>query len=333
MDGLTARGIGAGGLATRGARWALVCAWALGGVKAGIDGQLTPSYLTLPMACVLCLVAVFLLTRREDAPLSAPLAALVAALLIVATALALTVPFEEASIWQLHFASYLLALLLVRGNPLPAAIGAVVHFALMLWWTSANEVPPEALWEILPPPLIAYLVSVLWLFSLRRIVEQERAHRSDAAEHARQAGAELEASRRVELELELVRARTEHVLTRLRDGAVLDDGLRAEIAVVEGEIRDRIRSPRLQHPELNRAIASVRARGASVNVLADDSPDGPRLGERAANEIASVLRSAPDADSIVIAWTEPQRVSIVTQRDGESTRRHVEVDEALPPEG
>lgn len=175
-----------------------------------------------------------------------------------------------------------------------------------------------------------YALGIIWLFALRHIVVQERAHRSETAEHARQIGAEHEAAERIGRELALVRAKTEHVLALLRDGAPLDDELRTEIAVVEGEIRDRIRSPRLQHPELNAAISTARARGTQVNVLAEDSPDAPRLREAAAHEIAAVLRQAAGSDSLVIAWTEPERVSIVARHGERSERYLVEVEPVDP---
>lgn len=262
MGALTARTIGAGGLATPGARWALMFAWSMGGVKAVIDGQFTPAYLTLPMACALCLVVVILLTSGEDLPLGRPLASLATALVIVATGLAFAVtPPEEVSIWQLHFVSYLLALLFVRGNPVFAGIGAAIHFAMVTAWVLVNSMPIAVFTQIMMSPLVAYAASVIWVLTLHRIVAQEQGHRSEAAEYARQIRAEHEAAERIVSELELVRSKTERVLARLRDGATLDDEFRTQIAVIEGEVRDRIRSPRLQHPEVNLAIAAARARG------------------------------------------------------------------------
>lgn len=324
MDAVTAQGTGAGGLATRGARWALVFAWALGGVKAFIDEQLTPEYFTLPLACTLCLVAVFLLTRRENLPLTGPAATLVTVLLLIALVFTLLAPPEEASIWQVHFTAQLIALLFVRGNPVHAYAGAVAHLAAVAIWASVNSVPLTAFAQIMTAPLVAYAAGLIWLHSLRLIVARERAHRSEAAEHARQISAEQEAAERIGQELELVRSKTEDVLARLRDGTTLDEGFRTEIAVIEGEMRDRIRSPRLQHPELNRAIAEARGRGASVSVLADDSPDAPHLPEAAAHEVAEVLRGATDSDALVIAWTEPERVSIVARKGGQNERHLVE---------
>ncbi|MFV0432769.1 MAG: hypothetical protein ACK5LO_02125 [Leucobacter sp.] len=138
---LTAQGTGAGGLATRAARWALVFVWALGAVKALIDGQFNPAYITLPIACILCLVAVVLLTRRENLPLSNLLATLVAALVLTATALALSVPPDQASIWQLQFSAKLLALLFVRGNLVHAGIGAIAHSAMLVGWALQYDMP------------------------------------------------------------------------------------------------------------------------------------------------------------------------------------------------
>ncbi len=151
---------------------------------------------------------------------------------------------------------------------------------------------------------------------------REHAHRSDVAKHERQIQAEHEAAQRSAREFELVRSKVSDILVRLCTGEPLDGAFRTEIAVVEGSIRDRIRSPRLQHPALTYEIDAARARGASVTMLADDSTDAPSLDKAAAREIAAVLRGLTGADSLVVAWTEPEYVSIVA-RDGERIERHV----------
>lgn len=63
-----------------------------------------------------------------------------------------------------------------------------------------------------------------------------------------------------------------------------------------------------------------------MNVLAEDSPGAPQLGERAASEIAAILRDEEGADSLVIAWTEPERVSVVARKGDRSERYLVEID-------
>lgn len=319
---VTARGTGAGGLATPAARWALVFAWLMGAVKALVDGQFNPQYVTLPVACLLCLVAAVVLTRREDLPLSGVLATVVTALVLTAMILALSVPPDRASIWQLQFGATLLALLFVRGDLVHAVIGAALHSAIFIVWALWYSMPVSWLLTVLTAPCVVYFLAVTWLFGLRRVVMQERTHRSEAAEHVRQTRAEREAARRIGRELALVRAKTGNVLALLRDGAPLDKELRGEIAVVGGEIRDRLRSPRLQHPELNRAISALRAGGTSVNVLAEDSESAPELGDRAAEQIAAVVRDEAGADSLVLTWNEPERVSIVA-RHGDRSERHI----------
>ncbi|MFT3798920.1 hypothetical protein [Microbacterium sp.] len=319
---MTTRSIGAGGLATGRARWALAFAWALGGVKALIDGHFTAEYPSLPIVCALCLIVVFVVTRRDDAPLSGALAAVSTAILIAATVLALLATPAAVSIWQLHFVAYLLALLFVRGNALAAAVGAATHLILVVAWMALTAATPFSFGQIMTPPAVAYIAVVVWVLVLRRIVLREQRLRSEAAEHERQIRAEQEAAEHIGRQLARVRTATEPALTQLRDGAVLDVELHRRIAVVEGALRDRLRSPRLQHPALDQAIAAARARGASVNVLAGDLDAAPALGDTAAAQLAGILHAAADADTIVIAWTETDRVSVVA-RSGERTTRHV----------
>lgn len=326
MGTLTAQGTGAGGLATRGARWAFLFAWATGGAKAIIDGQFELSSPILLSACVLLLVGMILLTHREDLPLRGLRAIAVPVLALAALALELAVGPDEALVWLLHFAGYLIAALFVRGNPVLGGVAMTVYLVALTGWTFYHGLPTAVAVQILMPPLVAFAVGIVWQLVLRGIVRRERAHRSEAAEHERQIRAEREAAERTRRELDLVRSKVEDPLIRLRDGAVLDKAFRTELAVIEGGIRDRMRSPRLQHPELDRAIAAARARGASVTVLADDSSDSPRLGERAASEVAAILRDAVDAASLVVAWTEPELVSVVVRSGDRSERHGVEVD-------
>lgn len=319
-------GTDAGGLATRGTRWALVFAWVMSGAKTVIDGDAAPSVALLVVAYVLALMAVIVLTRQEDRPLSHPLAASVPVLALAATAIGLMAAPEEAPIGLLHFASYPLALLFVRGNPIAGGVGAAIHVAMVTVWAGVQGAGIEVALQVLVALMVASAVGIVWSLTLRVIVAREQAHRADAAEHARQGYLAREMSEYIRGELELVRAKTEDVLVRLRDGEPLDDGFRARVAVIEGEIRDRIRSPRLQHQAVTDAIAAARARGASVTVLAEETPGAPRLSERAASEIADVLHRMIAFDSLVIAWSDPSRVSIVGRGDGVSERYEVVAD-------
>jgi hypothetical protein len=326
MGTLTAQATGAAGLATRGARWAFLFAWAMGGAKAIIEGKFDPSSPIILSACVLLLTGVILLTHREDLPLHGLRAVAVPVLALAALGLELAVGPDEALLWLLHFPGYLIAALFVRGNTVLGAVGTGLYLVALTGWIFYHGLPAESAFQILMPSLVAFAVGIVWQQVLRGVVRRELAHRSEAAEHARQIRAEREAAERTRRELDLVRSKTEHALIRLRDGAPLDEAFRTELAVIEGGIRDRIRSPRLQHPDLDRAIAMARARGASVTVLAEGSPGSPPLGEREAREVAAILQDTADADSLVIAWTEPGLVSVVARSGDRSERRVVEVD-------
>lgn len=317
-----AEGVGAGGLAAPGARWALVFVWAMGSVRRVLDGQPIIPSLWFPIAYTMLLIAVLLLTRRENLPLRCANAILVPSLALGGLVIVQAAQPETPPDWMVYVTAYLMALLFVRGNPVASGVGVLVHLVIVGTWAGTGAVPADMLAHVLLASLIAGTVAVVWRVTLSTIVAREHEHRSDAAKHERQIQAEHEAAERSARELELVRSKASDVLARLSAGEPLDDAFRTEIAMVEGGIRDRIRSPRMQHPVLTREIDAARAQGTSVTMLADDSPDAPNLGEATAREIAAILRSLNGADSLVVAWTEPEHVSIVA-REGERIERHV----------
>ena len=330
MAAVTVQGTDAGGLATRATRWALVFAWAMSGAQTIIDGQSAPSVPLLALAYALTLAAVLILTSTGDLRLTGAAALAVPYLALSATAVGLLAAPAVASIGLLHFASYPLALLFIRGNPVLGGVGATVHVAMVAVWVRLHDAGLDVAVQVLVALVVASIVSIVWMLTLRVIVARERTHRLAAAEHALQSDLAREASEYIGRELDLVRAKTEGVLAGLRDGDALDDESRARIAVIEGEIRDRIRSPRLQHPEVTAAIATARARGAAVTVLAEAAPDAPRgLSERAASEIVAVLRRMVAFDSLVIAWSNPELVSIVGQDAGRSERHEIAADQLV----
>lgn len=326
MDTVTAPGTGAGGLATTGVRWALIFALAMSALKTVIDGRIAPSPVTVALAYLLALVAMILLTHPENRPLHGWYAALVPVCALSATALELLAQPDQAPVWLLHFASYPIALLFVRGNLILGGASALAQLGIVTGWAAWHQAGWATPLEILIAPLVAYPVGVIWQLTLRIIVAQEQAHRAAAAEHTRQVRRQQAASAYIRRELDLVRARTENTLTRLRDGTPLADEFRREIAVIEGELRDRLRSPQLQHPALNQAIAVARARGISVTVLADPLPEALPLTDRAATELATLVGAAGTAERLVISWTEPARMTLVTQQAERSERQVVALD-------
>ena len=86
-------------------------------------------------------------------------------------------------------------------------------------------------------------------------------------------------------------------------GASDDDGVRADLEVAEATIRDRIRSPLLQHPALTPELARLRRGGVHVLLLGEVPDDGGPHEPMAGPLAAAVVRELADAEpggSVVI---------------------------------
>lgn len=289
---VTAHGTGGAGLGTRPARYALIAVWVLGLTNGFITGLVArPADL---LAYLIALLGVLVLTGRGDDILPPTAAALVVVASGLTVALALwTVPIATGP-WLVDFASYLLGLLIARGNRLAGTVGAVAGLLVVLVAATAQPADPVAVAELLTVPALAVAAGVLWRMVLRQIVRQERAHRTQAARAARDIRIAREATERHRAELQTIHDQAGPLLRAIADGDPLDPQTQHRLTVVEATVRDRIRSPGLAHPDLVSAVARCRRAGVRVLLLgaADNLPDDPaavRPGRELSDELAAAV--------------------------------------------
>lgn len=268
MADVTAAGTGATGLGAPAARWALGFSWLLSIVWGGVEGSLVAPgafdllpYLTLFVGGVL-------LTTPGDQPLGVPRALGVAACSLATVGFVLATLETAADTWLGNLGFYLVALQIARGNIVIGGVGAVLGLSGGLVWGFSRGAPAEAIADLLAVPVIAVIAGLTWRPVLRRAVSLERSHRSEAARAARETAAAIEAAEANRAELAEIRQHVEPLLRRIADGEPLDS-LRRDLEVTEGGIRDRIRTPGLQHPALTAAIADRRHHGIQVVLLGD----------------------------------------------------------------
>ncbi|CAN7160423.1 hypothetical protein LJR045_000191 [Microbacterium sp. LjRoot45] len=325
----TARGTGTAGLSTPAGRAVMIFVW-LCGVANGILLGYLPAEPLLALGYALALPGALALTTQHDRPLRPLGAGFVLACGLTMTAVSLATVDEAQRLWLVDFAAYLMALLFPRANSVFAAIGWVLQFGGVLLWIALTGQSFAGAVLLLGMPLAAYLAAGMWRVLLARFVSLELQHRSEEAESRRQAVASEDAIREYQAQLEIVKEETTGILTRIAAAAPIDDALRSDVVAVEGRIRDRLRSPELQHPELVRVVEAARRRGIRGAVLAEPSAQMQRaLTDAAARQLAEAVDRL-DAGSFVIAVGAgdaaagtSQGVSIVTHTPSGSTRLDV----------
>jgi hypothetical protein len=331
MDDVTAAGTGAAGLATRGARWALVFVWTMGVAKGVIDGRFAHPDPLLMTAYAVALGGALVLTHPVDRPLSGIRAALVPIAALTVTALVLLADVPAQPEWLIDFSAYLLALLIARGNPVLGLGCGVVQVAGVVLWGIATGRPASGVTAMLAIAVMSYVLGIIWRMVLRGVVRQERAHRTEAAESDRRERAARAAAAQFQLDLEAIRDQAAPVLSRIARGDDLDPALLADISVLEGAIRDRVRSPRLRHPQLDEAVSRARRRGVRVTLLADVGTVPRTIGDAAAGRIVDILGRHPAARSVVVAAAAPEsdELSVLVETP-EGHAREVVDDPAAP---
>ncbi len=176
-------------------------------------------------------------------------------------------------------------------------------------------------------PLSALLVGVLWQLMFRRAVGREVAHRGEAARSGLARRAHEEALARSRRELAQIELEARPLLERLAAGEPIDDGVRADLEVAEATIRDRIRSPLLQHPALTPELARLRRGGVHVLLLGEVPDDGgphePMAGPLAAAVVRELADAEPGGSVVIRRLPDGGAVSVVVR--GASTTRQVQL--------
>ena len=311
MADITAAGTGAAGLGLPAARWVVATVWTLGLFSDVLGGAVAPPFDTEVLALALGLVGGMLLTAPGDDRLSWGRSLLTTVAVVTSGTAALTSGAALGQTWSFNFAAYIAALLIPRGNVLAGLLGGGLLSLVGLGRAVAADASPAQLIDLLALPVLALVIGTAWRWSLHRVVTRELQHEREADRAAIAASITESATSAARLELAEIRAEVSPVLIRLRDGAVLDDAQVQEVAIVEAEVRDRIRSPRLRHERLRTAIASARRRGVHIVLLGSADASGDVIGDDLAAAVA-LLTDAIDRGSITIRAVPPGRTGALS---------------------
>lgn len=293
MADLTSGATCAGGLGTATARWVFVFAWVCGIWLGLIDGYFSPLDPLNASAYAAGLAGILLLTTPGDAQLSRGRAvALVAATLYLMVVLLSREP-EVTNLPALNFTTYLVAFAIPRGNAVAGGVGSALVVGYATIWGLLHGATGGELARLLSVPLGCVLAGIVWRLVLRGIVRRERYHRSAAGQAADRTEASLEAVRVSQQELADIRAEVAPLLGRIIEGAPIDPDARVALVRTEAAIRDRIRAPHLQHPELVAAFAELRDRQVTVVVLGEPA-DGSVVGGALVSRLVEVLSEVPE---------------------------------------
>jgi hypothetical protein len=288
VDRLTSLATSAGGLGTRAARWAFLFVLACGALQGLADRSLLEAPLLWSAALAVAGAGALALTTPGARHLSPALAAGTVASAGVVAVVALWSAPEVRNLWALDFAAYLATFLIVRGNVVAGAFGSVLVPALGAAWAWPHQ-PSSQEWALLLGiPIGCIFAASAWRLVLRWIVRQQRLHRSNSARAAERAEADAEALAATRGELEQIGAQVIPLLERLARGEPVDEAMRAALAFTEAGIRDRIRTPQLNHPELVATIEALRRRSVEVVLLGEPGAGSPQVPDA----LAAAIRTA-----------------------------------------
>jgi hypothetical protein len=220
-------------------------------------------------------------------------------------------------LWALDFAAYLATFLIVRGNVVAGAIGSVLVLALAAVWAWPRQPSPQEWAVLLGIPIGCVFAASAWRLVLRWIVRQQRMHRSNTARAAERAEADAEALAATRAELRQISAQVIPLLERIVRAEPVDDAMRAALAFTEAGIRDRIRAPQLNHPELVATIGSLRRRSVEVVLLGEPGAGPPQ----ASHALVAAIKAA-------IAPVSTGRVTIRTLPAGRAAAVSVVIADA-----
>ncbi|KRC46796.1 hypothetical protein ASE16_15425 [Leifsonia sp. Root227] len=287
------------GLATTGARVALIVVWLTGVAQAVLGGWFPDSGGAIGVVgFLLPLAGAVLVTSPAPGPLPRRRALIVlAGLLVVAVSVLLFLELADPSageVWLFNVNSYLAALLIMRGNVVIGGIGTVAVVAFALAWGVYSGRLGVDLAELVLPAVSAAIVGATWRFVLAAVVRREHSARERAALADAEARAAEDATRASRAELAEILRIARPSLNDLAAGRTIDDGFLRQLTVAEGGIRDRIRAAGLAHPALAEAVDAARRGGARVLMLGGEDPSGAVISDTLAGALAELVAQTVD---------------------------------------
>lgn len=279
------------------------------------------------LAWLLVSVAAVVLVRAPGDPLPPPWTFFIAVAGPVATLLVFAVLPEVDSLlvtWPLSACTALATYLCVRGRTWSAWISLVSAIAVCAAW--AHVTGPGLGYGLsislinLAPLIMATFFALTIRPAARDIFVLRRAGTAAAAAEAAHTAALDERDRQLVRLDDQVRP----LLERLADPAPLNDRERESCALAEARLRDSLRAPVLDAPEVVDAAWQARARGVEVLLLDDHGLDGAPepVRERVMQAMIPALSQAREG-AVTIRILPPGRrvLATVLQADGDRITR------------
>ncbi|WP_038170506.1 hypothetical protein [Tomitella biformata] len=240
----------------------------------------------------------------------------------------LDLPVEHViSMWPLGMSTLLFTFMCVRGRVLAAWLCFVAMIGVCVVWsalTGQGAMHGVAMSFINAGPL---LMSTFFAYTIRPLgssIYQLRAQstRRIADEAATAAVLEARDAKLNELD-QLARP----LLERIASGAPLGCEERTACELLEARLRDGLRAPGLQRPDVVAAARAARSRGVVVVMLDDRGMDGgpAELHTRLAEEVVAELDAVADGTVTVRILPPRRKVMATILVSGEHVRR-VEFD-------
>lgn len=242
----------------------------------------------------------------------------------------LDLPMEhQIAGWPLGMATLLFTFMCVRGRVLVAWLSFLVMIGVCMVWsagTGQGVTHGLAFSFMNAGPL---LMSTFFAYTIRPLGSsiyqlREQSTRRIAAEAATAAVLEARDAKLDELD-QLARP----LLERIATGVPLSDEERLACELLEARLRDGLRAPGLQRPDVVAAAQAARSRGVVVVMLDDKGMDGgpKELHTSLAEEVVAELEAVQDGTVTVRILPPRRRVMATILISGEQVRR-VEFDRA-----
>ncbi|WP_277371054.1 hypothetical protein [Rhodococcus rhodochrous] len=302
--------------------YALVCL-----VLAAFGAEHTSASWPPALAVLVCTFAAFSLITVPGDPLLMPATILLAATGTVSSALVfsvLPVPSPGGiATWPLGMSTVVFTFMCVRGRTLAAWIGLACMIATATFWTYATGQgigPGLSLSLVNAAPV---LMSTFFAFTLRPLAGSIYLLRAMSLQRSAEQAASVAALEERDAQLDRLDSLARPLLERIATGEVLEAGERRAGVLLEARLRDGLRAPALQDPQVVEAADAARRRGVDVVMLDDHGLDGvppdeqARLRRAVADELDSVSHG-----SVTVRVLPPGRRALVTILvRGDSVRR------------
>lgn len=314
------------GLGTKAARWGLLLVW-VGGLAFGLLNSAFQNHPMCAIVAYFCVLAsMFFLTTPGSLPLTLARSILTSTLALAAVVITLAENTELGlGLWLVDIGIYLIALLIVRGNPVVAGSMGAVALILILAWSLEHDLSANDRIALLIQPVLALLVGVLWLSTSHWVGRTSRALRNHTAIAQMRAQATEEANEARDHVLDEIRSGVDPLLKRIAQGTELTASDQLEASILEAGIRDRIRSPDIATPSVEFAAREARRRGVDVVILGlpetlEQSPDSPASVEIAA--VISGIRSGRVTIRRLPAGRESYATVVIHPDDNAASQWH-----------